>query len=45
MKRDEFGLPRRTMLFGDVCVWDVLMFGALTLLAAWLFWGLPTLIR
>jgi len=39
MKRDEFGLPARSIIWRNVCVWDVVIGGVLALAYLWLRFG------
>lgn len=39
MRKDEFGLPRRRILVGNICVTDVLMALLFLAFAGWLNWS------
>lgn len=43
MRRDEYGLPQRTMLFGNFCLMDAVMAAAFVLFVVWLWFGVPTM--
>lgn len=43
MKRDEFGLPQRTMIVGGICVADVVLFAAYILFVLWFLFAFPNL--
>ena len=44
MKKDEFGLPRRRMIVGNICMIDLLMFGVWVAFILWLWFGLPNIL-